>query len=194
MKVSGSTEKLGRGGVQRGQLSAFFIKPISYPFFIFTQSYAEKIIKCLGLIILVFLLSFFFNSIFLMPPLINFGLFFISVVFASLINFFIYALVGCLAFWVVKIGGLRSILGRLFDIMSGKIFPLDFLPASVLPFTYFLPFRSMHYLPAVIYLNRLTLPQSLSQIGVQILWIIILCFLYLILWKKGMVKYDSVGN
>ena len=194
LTVSGQVAKILSEGIHAGKLSFFLIKPISFNSYAFIKTLTEKIIKSITPAIIVIFLTIFFNQFFLAPSITNFILFLISLIFASLINYFIYALIGACAFWIIKISGLRSILGRLIDILNGSLFPLDFLPATFTKFTYWLPFRSMHYLPVSLYINRTSATEGLPQIGIQIIWVIILYYLYKQVWKKGVKHYDAVGN
>ena len=121
-------------------------------------------------------------------------LFIVSLGLGALVNLYVYSLVGSIAFWTVNVWRIISIYGRMADILSGSLFPLDFLPQKAGTLVGLLPFKYIHYAPISIYLGKADISAAFKIIAIQTAWVIILSLLYKWVWGRGLRKYDAVGQ
>ena len=190
--VSGRVLRNITKAVHDGTLSTFLVKPSNFLLYEFWTLSTEKIFKTILPICLFLFAGWWYPDIFSWSS--NLFTFLISLGFAFVLNFLIYATLGVIAFWTTNTGGIRSIYGRVVDIMSGSLFPLDLLPAWLDPVIKFLPFPYLHFNVIEIYIGQI----DNNQIGYVLLgqgiWILLMILVFNILWKKGVRRYDSVGN
>lgn len=177
--------------VRAGSLSAFLVKPVSYPRWVLVQVMAEKLIRSVGPICLILGLVWGLGFPLKVPP--SPGLFLVSLLLASVMNFLLAMLIGSIAFWSVDTDGFVSIIYRSVNILNGGIFPLDLLPKWLGTISGVLPFRYMHYVVVAIALGRLSGEAAMIQIGWQGVWLGILAIVYKLVWKRGIRQYESIG-
>jgi ABC-2 type transport system permease protein len=192
LTVSGSVAKTISQGIQSGELSTFLIKPVSYNGYLFCKQLLVKGLKTAIPMMVVIGLLVMTPELFSVPKQLD--LFLISVVLATLINYFVYASIGTVAFWTVSSSGILQIFSRLLDVLGGSLFPLDLLPGWVQQLLEYLPFQYMHYVTVAIYLGRFESRQAVEAVLVQALWCVVLAFVYAYFWRKGSRRYDAVGN
>lgn len=178
--------------VRSGDLSNFLIKPLDFNVFQFVRVITRKGIESFSPIIFFVILFVFFQNYFLPPK--HTLLFLISLFLGTLVAHFTFAILGLIAFWTVNTWGIVSMFGRFSSIASGSVFPLDFLPKWALEVTKFLPFQYTIYIPASIYIGRISSTEALIHIIIQLIWVIGLASIYKILWGKALTRYDAVGK
>jgi ABC-2 type transport system permease protein len=84
--------------------------------------------------------------------------------------------------------GLTIIMGFL----GGTILPLSMLPDPINLISWFLPYRYVFY-DSISFIIGNT-DQIYTTLGIQLVWIILLYFLFKLLWKTGLRKFDAVGG
>ena len=191
LTVSGRAAKFIGENIRSGDLANYLIKPISFNIYNFTKLLTTKTLRT---VVPGFLLATLVITSDIFEPPANPALFAISLVLATIIGYFVYALIGLIAFWTINVWGIISIYGRLVDTLNGSVFPLDFLPPLALTVTKYMPFRYMHYLPLSIYTGKITSQESLGQIEIQVIWVTALYLAYRLFWRKGVRQFDAVGN
>lgn len=178
--------------IRKGSLSYWLVKPASFNQYHFFRASSWRLTKIVIPAIFFILLLLTKPGFFLTPHLPI--LFLVSLLLGMMINFFIYALIGSIGFWTINVWGIISIFGRVADVLSGALFPLDFLPKSIATGVSYLPFKYMHYAPLSIYLGKEDTTGSLQLILIQLGWIMGLGVVYRFVWARGLKRYDSVGN
>lgn len=178
--------------VQKGSLSMFLIKPVNYTFFNYIVIMVESALRSLAPAGFILLITIIAKDYFVKPQFLH--LFFVSFILGAAINFLIKGITGITAFWLVSNWGIRVTVSRLVRLINGTVIPVAFLPPQIINLNNFLPFQSIIYTPTSIYIGILDLDKAVSAIGQQIFWVALLAGIFAILWKKGIKKYDSVGN
>lgn len=187
-------EEIISNQVQKGDLSNFLSKPVSYINYLIVLSIARAIftigvaVLIVSLVLFVFRQNFIFSGDIFMWPVLA-----VMVLLGYFINLFISILVGFLSFWTVDNSGIFYSIHTLKQFLSGMYFPINILPAVFLNFSLAFPFIYTFYYPAQLYLGKISVKQGLFGIGIEILWLAILYLAIRIVWKKGMKKYESVG-
>jgi ABC-2 type transport system permease protein len=170
--------------VRKGNVALDMLKPVS----IFGMYLAEDIgaitvsfcQKALPLI----LVSCVLIQVPVPSSVVNFILFLASVVISYLINWLITACFSMLSFFVISIGPLHQIKTSLIRILSGSIIPLWFFPDGLQTVLKFLPFVYIYQLPLSIYIGKLQLPEILMQMGLQLIWLLILYVVFKMIQRK----------
>ena len=116
-----------------------------------------------------------------------------ALVLAMALRFVLEWCVGILAFWVTKMGAVSQAYWVVTLFLSGQIAPLALLPPVIQTLASVLPFRWMVSFPVELGLGRLTLEQTLTGYGAQVLWIGIALIILRISWRAGVRRYAAVG-
>lgn len=115
----------------------------------------------------------------------------ISLILGGLNFAFIEALIGISAFWVTEIWPVVQVNDIFQSLFGGRYIPLALMPPSVLWLTNILPFKYLFYVPVSILLSKNNHP--LTDISIQLVYLILLFLLYKLVWNLGIKKYEAVG-
>lgn len=181
--------------INRGNLTNFLLKPISYFKYWFTRDLADKILNiffaALELTIIYLLLK---PPIFLQTSFLNFSLFVASVGLATLLYFYINFLFGLLAFWTPETWAPRFVFFIFLEFFAGGLFPLDILPEFLFNLLIFSPFAYLVFFPLKIYLGQLNPWQIGQGLAVCAFWIVIFYQIVRLIWQKGLMIYSAEGR
>ncbi len=185
--------------VRQGRYIIYTLLPISYIKLRFIEKIACRSFSVVTemlpilLIFLIFLNNYFIGG--------NILLFIPSIILAFIISYFIYLIIGSLAFWFVNIRTFSWIVGFFIGITAGNLVPLDLFPKTLQTILHFLPFEYINYIPVGIYLGKFDTNISAGFIGsvyfallMQIVWCVILFILVLIVWKSANKRFSGVGT
>jgi ABC-2 type transport system permease protein len=181
--------------IQNGTLSSLLLQPISpYVIWFIRDIGSKTFLFLLGLAgyLVVFL---FFRGYLLFstgPGHIVFFLF--SLVLAALLQFLLFEALSLLAFWVENTYGIRFTMRVIMEVVGGAIIPISFLPQILQKIFFCLPFPFMIYLPMRIYLGKISLGEIPAEFVKELCWIAGLALLNLIIWKRGIRQYVSMGD
>lgn len=181
-----------RNQVKSGDFSFLLLKPVNIVLYISMQFFSRRIVEFILPICLVALVSLSAPHIINRPT--NAIYFLISFVFGIVLGQLFYAILGTLAFWVTETWGYMSFLNRIVGLLAGNIIPLDLMPGAIVMISAYLPFKYMHYVPIMIYLDRYTQIEIMQQIAIQFVIIVLLYLIYKYFWFIGLKKYGAVGN
>lgn len=180
--------------IRTGKLSTHLIRPVNHFLWHFFGEAGYRIISIFVALPLFALLYFLFPEYILLPS--NF----LSVVFFSLALFLAWVLsalfqyiVALSTFWFGETNFASHIRWFLEKIFSGELAPLPLLPLLLQKIATFLPFQYLFFFPIQIYLEKLSLADTLSQFGIFLLWILFFSLVSLLLWKRGLKRYDGSG-
>ena len=99
-----------------------------------------------------------------------------------------------ISFWLISMGPLSSLKICIIRMLSGSIIPLWFFPEWLRNILAFLPFQYIYQLPLSIYIGKLTEQETIFQIGVQLVWLLILYGLYRLMQKKVLTNVMVQGG
>lgn len=108
----------------------------------------------------------------------------VSISLGLLINIYYSYILGLLSFKFYNIWGISQIARAIVMLVSGAMIPLTFFPKVIQSLFNFMPFSSIIYTPAMIYLNKFSGIEIAKSLGLQLIWIVILIFLSKAMWSK----------
>jgi ABC-2 type transport system permease protein len=120
-------------------------------------------------------------------------LFLLAIVGAWLIAFNLNYAMGLLTFWTDRAIALESWYYLAGSVLSGGLFPLDLLPPTVQRLVSFTPFPYIIGFPIEIMTGKLTLPDILTDLALQLLWAALFIGAHRLLWRAGLRRYGAVG-
>lgn len=180
--------------INLGRLSIFLVKPVSYLRFMAAESVGRVIIALMVVIMQsIIWLAIFKNHIVFNLNFKIIVVFFIMLILAYLMKFFFSVIIGLIGFWTDDVSGAFYSLNILIKIFSGAFFPLSLLPAEFINLSLKLPFSYIFFVPAQLFIGKISLEQGLKGLLIMSAWIVILYFIIKLIWKLGLKKYESAG-
>ncbi|WP_195576643.1 ABC transporter permease [Paenibacillus sp. 1001270B_150601_E10] len=122
------------------------------------------------------------------------ALFIISLLASLLIKFCIVYIVGLICFWTSNSIGVAWMRAAVTNFLSGAIIPLSFFPAWLEFLARVLPFQGIVYIPASIYLERMSTIEAVQGIGMQLIWIIVLWIAAKGMWNWAVRQVTIYGG
>ena len=181
--------------IREGQISAFLVKPINYllyRFSLFTSSRLLFTVMTLPVFVCLFI---FTASYFTWPADIGMWVAALwATVMAALLQFFITITIALLAFWMLEISTVVFIVYSFEYMLSGRMFPLAFMPQLVQDVLRWLPFPYELYFPASVLMNRVHGNDLWFGLGIQAFWVAVGAVGAHLMWRRGLRKYQAVGG
>ncbi|MEM1486163.1 ABC-2 family transporter protein [Oscillospiraceae bacterium PP1C4] len=125
---------------------------------------------------------------------INSLLFIVCLLLAQILRFMLAYTLSLLALFTNKIHSFLSINDILIFLFAGQVIPTMLLPGIIRNISFVLPYRYMLGFPIEILLGKLSDTQVAFGMSIQLIWILIVLMLNLIIWKKGIRHYSSIGG
>lgn len=180
--------------IYTGSLNRFLVYPARY----FTYKYAQAIGSvfpvviqfALGVILLLLIVD--------LPPEVSITpqsvlMAVVSLWFANLLGFLIFAPFELLAFWADNVWSLSVMMRMVLIVLGGTMFPLTLFPEWAQEASRWLPFAYTFYYPVNTLMGRVGLAEWLIGIGVAVAWCVIMGAVIRAFWRRGMLRYTGVG-
>lgn len=121
------------------------------------------------------------------------GIFFIYLGF--FINCLLEYSLGMIAFWIDEIWSVRHFKLVISELLGGKRIPLAFFPPFILAINNYLPFKFFFFVPLEYFLGKKQASTEFaSDLGVTIIWLVLLTMMSVFLYNRGIKKYGAFGN
>lgn len=156
--------------VKSGSIITKILLPIDFIHYSLFRMVGKFVFRCLYFS----LLGFFILAVHHAWPLIGLFqllLFFLSLLFGILIDFFIKISIGISSFWFEDITALNWLYHKLLVFLGGAVAPITFFPEAIQKLGSYLPFQYVIYLPTKIFILKELDPQVLSLIVKQFGWL-----------------------
>ena len=183
--------------IKNGNIAYEMCKPLSIYFTWFTKIFSKKVIGTLLRFWPIIMVAFFLPEPFnlgLPESPINFVLFIISLIFALIIACILILFIHIITFYTLKDKGATNLVVTIGEIFTGGIVPIVFMPKVLQVIAYLLPFRYVGDLPFRIYNGTLDISTSLINIGMQIIWIVLLGVISYKLMNKALKRVVVQGG
>lgn len=138
--------------VRTGALAVQLIRPLSYPLYRLWTTLGERVVRfALNAAVGALVVTLFVGVI---PFTVGgLALFALALPFAFVLDFLGLFLIGLGAFWLEDTSGLRLIYSRVTMILGGMLIPIELFPDAVQPLLRALPFASIVYGPARLFVE-----------------------------------------
>lgn len=175
-----------------GSLAYTLGKPYHYMIYNFFQGFGESLVRlCINFIggssLAILLVGFFPGKFWVIIPVL------VTVIFAILIDFFISAVIGLIAFFTEDVSGFFFIYQKILFIFGGLLIPLDFFPSWLKSFSEALPFHLILYGPAKLFVD-FSWELFTSTLLQQLIWALGLGLLLEVLYRLGGKKVVTNGG
>jgi ABC-2 type transport system permease protein len=192
--ISGSSEFRVSRAIWTGNIAVELIRPVDYQKANFAITVGNGLAE--GVLVAVIGLVFAMLIGFTAPPdnPITWLYFALAMIFSFMTKFLIVYIFGLFNFWTTSGMGLAWIRKGVTDFFSGAIIPLSFFPGWLQTITNILPFRGIVFVPATIFIERMSESQVLVSFAVEIAWIAGLWYLAKLIWHFAMRKVTIHGG
>ncbi|MCL5995169.1 MAG: ABC-2 family transporter protein [Chloroflexi bacterium] len=110
-----------------------------------------------------------------------------------LFSFFIGATITFIAFWTTRVWAIAEFYFAVFQLFAGQFVPLSLLPPVLHNIAEALPFRLVLYFPVQLILGKLTVQESMLNLGLLAVWCVAGYALFSVVWRGGVKKFSAVG-
>jgi len=183
--------------VKDGMIAINLVRPISYQwrmFFVATGHFAADFLFIALPIWIGFGIISYFTLGITLPSAGHFLLFIASFGLSFILMFFFNLCFGFLAFVTTNIWGLANVKWNIINLFSGRVIPLAFFPLWAQKVFDYLPFSSMNYSTAMIYLEKTDTHAALLSIAMQLFWIAIFAALSAVIWRLSIRRLSILGG
>ena len=179
--------------VRSGMIATDLIKPLHFQRYIFSISAGNSIYNFVFHFLPMLVI---FAPIFGMytPRLETIAIFAITLMGGMAISFLLSYILGLVAFWYMQVWHLGRLLYDFTRLFAGSFIPLWFFPDTLYSISLFLPFRFIFFVPISIFLEDVTLTDSLWLVLQQWAWIGALFLLTRLVWRKAQGKLVVQGG
>lgn len=183
--------------IVQGDICYKFIKPLNlynqWYFEYSGQKLAATILRCIPILVITLIIP---SSISLQVPqsFTFFVLFLISLVISLFLSVAISMIAIYLSLKTLIPKGALGIVNVVTGLLGGFYIPLPFMPQGVQNVLNYLPFRYISDLPFRIYSGSLDLKTSLIQIGISLIWLIIIILVGKLAMRSALKKTVIQGG
>lgn len=192
LTIFGNTE-MGRT-VSDGSIASDLIKPVHFILLWLGRDLGRSLVNFVVRGLFFIGLFSLFYTLYFPTGVGTWFLFVISLIFSWLLNFFWRMLVNLGAFWSPDIQGFARLAFGFSQLFSGFVLPLRLLPDWFSRLSNWTPFPGMMNHPMEIYLGIYSPSQLLGAFGHQLVWLFILVFLCLVLFRLGIRRLVIQGG
>lgn len=176
--------------IRLGSFSSFLVKPMDL-----TKYY---LFRSMGLFMYDFLvLIFIISSLLFFPKLgflpVNVLLFVPSLILAATIYFFVFYIIGLLAFHFGMVMGINFLMYNVVAFFSGSMLPLDLLPKGLQWWANFLPFKYIGFFPLSVIQGKLSGHEIIWGFAGGLLWLVWFYLFAKFIYYSGVEKYEASG-
>jgi ABC-2 type transport system permease protein len=179
--------------IRSGAMAMRLLRPV-HPFFAYAVSHAAAIPfrTIIALPVAVILLVSSGSSALTGDPL-RLALVIPSIALAWLITFALLFAIGALAFFLTQTMAIANLYFALYSLFSGYVMPLELL-GPVARIARWLPFRFMLSAPVELMTRTQHSDDPASILGGQAAWAAIMLAVALVLWRRGVRRFEAVGG
>ena len=181
LEVDGT--RLIREKLREGTIATDLMKPISVPFYFFSDGVGQTLLH--GILVIP---SLFFALLMVhvdVPSAPVFAMFLLSFAIGYLVNFFLNFLMNAVAFWTLETFAIQLIVRWVSDLLSGQIIPLTFFPGAFGRVVFALPFAAIYSTPLLIYVGVIRPHDYARYLLIQIVWLALFSVLSWGVWQAA---------
>lgn len=178
--------------VRTGTLCVQLLRPISYPLYWLCTIMGERAIRFVITLLAGSALSWMLVGA---PENLGsqLGFALLAIPLAFVLDFLGHFLIGLCAFWMEDTTGIYLIYWRLTVVLGGMMIPFQLLPDWLSHVLRVLPFASVVYAPANLFMKP-TWPILLQSLAQQIVWIAVYAIAVWFVYKQAMARVASHGG
>lgn len=180
--------------IRKGKLAIFLIKPINFNKSRLVSELSWKSHSTIYGLLVISLIAFIYSRIIMLRVIPSRIVFFLlATTIGYFLNRAIKLIIGSLTFWTKYIGGISHFISQVINILGGQWLPIEFF-GPFLKYIRLLPFSYIYYFPIQILIREeINNFDIVKIIALELVWTILFHLLFILLWKKGIKHFESVG-
>ena len=172
--------------VWTGYFSNDLVKPWSIPIVYIIDAITERFLVILMAIPVFALIYFFTREFIALPSALNLVLFIVTLLLSFFLNICFNLIFHTLVFKYGDQEGTIELVNYIAIFFAGGFFPIAFLPEGLRFLFEVLPFKYLYYVPANIFLGKLTVNQILMSWILIMAWSLLFYSIFHFSYKKGL--------
>ena len=177
-----------------GNIALDLLKPLHYPLYLFTDQLGKSAFRLIFAVLPTLLfagLLFGFTA----PASPGYGVaFLVALLMALLISFALSYLIALLSFWFLTTMHFEWAFIGLMTVFSGSYLPIWFFPPGWLEVAQALPFQFLGYVPAALYMGKISVESAWITLSIGIAWIVGLLSITGWLWSTSIKRLVVQGG
>lgn len=193
--TSTGVEYLVNEDIRSGGIAKYLVKPVNYIGYRLMDAIGNKAASMFTMIVLTIV------ALITLLGIVGFTvawqavlLFFPALLFAAMLNFFLFFCMSMTAFWLTDIGNFFHAMSVIIMVLSGGVFPVTVFGKTYALISKYIPLTYTINYPIQILSGTVSVQEAVGVLGIQLVWIIILALLAVFLWQRGLKKYVAVGG
>jgi ABC-2 type transport system permease protein len=182
--------------IRDGEIKKFLVQPVDLLGYLFLSRVAHKVayyaVATIPFAIVFYLCRDYFVGGW--PDATRLSCFFISLILAFVLGFFLEASLGLVGFWFLEVSSLLFVYMLLSFFLSGHMFPISILPEPFQTIVQFLPLKYLAYFPAAIFLGKVPSDQLALEMTMLVAWTLVFIVLSRVLYGVGLRRYSGYGG
>lgn len=181
-------------GIWHGDLTNWLIKPISVTIINIIEPVIEKtmvVTLAFPTLIISYLVA---KDYIIFPSLVNFGLFFATLLLAFILNIVFNLCIHALCFKYGDQENNIELINYIAWFLAGGFFPLTFISGFWGNILNLLPLKYLMYVPANVFLGKFSTQEILLGWLSMIIWIIVFYIFFKRIYNHGLKYYTGVGR
>ena len=180
--------------VRRGFLNMKLLRPIHPFLFYATQHIASVPLRAVIAVPFTIILLLTSARELLITDPARLAILCASLAGAWLLTFFTLVAIGSLALYFDKSLAIFDVYLGIFAVLSGYLVPLALLPEWAQSVADYAPFRYMLAFPVELLMGRFSASEALALLGVQWLFVAGVITGALLIWRRGLRRYEAFGT
>ncbi|PCL90077.1 ABC transporter permease [Paenibacillus lautus] len=180
--------------LKTGDITMDLVKPLSYPILLFFDQLGNIIFRIICTVIPTVIIASVIFGFSLPADLYTFTAFIVSLILALIISFLIGYLIALISFWFLTTFALDWMISALITVFSGSFLPLWFFTDGWRSLAEVLPFQFLGFVPAAIYMNKMSSNEIIFLLLKGGVWVLILMLLSRFLWWRAVRRLVIQGG
>lgn len=180
--------------IWNGLFTNDIIRPINAKIVYLLDAFSQVLVKVVLFVPIGAIIFIFAHKYVQFPNTQYFVLFLISAILGMFLNTSFFLIINSLTFHVGDQAANIDLADYITKFLAGASFPLIFLPEKIYWLFNALPFKYIFYIPAEIFLGKLSTQQIYLSYLTTVLWTTLFYFIFSIIYRKGLFKYTGIGK
>jgi ABC-2 type transport system permease protein len=181
--------------IREGTVKKYLIQPIDMLGFLMLNRIAHKLVYYTVALVPFALVFYLCRGCFPgWPDATTMAAFIASLLMSFLLGFLMEATIGMIGFWFLEVGSLLFVYMLISFFFSGHMFPLDMLPSGLQTTMKAIPLQYLAYFPAAVFLEKITGPELVWGLWVQLGWVVFFLLAARTAFHYGVRRYSGFGG
>ncbi|MBS0208163.1 MAG: ABC-2 family transporter protein [Planctomycetes bacterium] len=183
------------GQIRSGEVKKYLIQPIDMLGFLLLSRIAHKLVYYVVAIAPFALVFWIMRGYFAgWPEPQVLAAYFLALIQAFLLGFFLEATIGMIGFWFLEVSSLLFVYMLFSFFLSGHMFPITMLEGWAGQLVQAIPLQYLTYFPAAIFVGEIHGDALVRGLWIQAAWVLFFMLTSRVAWNLGLRRYSGFGG